>query len=93
MIVGTCKVYFRAPWVTSLKDKRMILKSIISKVKNKFNVSIAEIEMQDVHHNGAIGFACVTTNIHHADQIIQNVINFIENNIEGEVYDIKIEII
>lgn len=93
MIIGTCKIYFRATWVTSLKDKRMILKSIISKVKHRFNVSIAEIEMQDAHHNGVIGFACVTTSTHHADEIIQNVINFIESNIEAEIYDIQIEII
>lgn len=93
MIIGTCKIYFRAPWVSSLKEKRMILRSIISKVKHRFNVSIAEIEMQDSHHNGVIGFACVTGNTNHADKIIQNIINYIENNLEAEIYDIQREII
>ncbi|NLK21141.1 MAG: DUF503 domain-containing protein [Epulopiscium sp.] len=93
MIVGTCKVYFRAPWVNSLKEKRAILKSIISKVKHRFNVSVAEIEMQDSHQNGVIGFACVTGSMIHANQIVQNVIDYIENNIEAEIYDIQIEII
>lgn len=93
MIIGTCKIYFRANWVSSLKEKRMILKSIINKVRHRFNVSIAEIEMQDSHQNGVIGFACVTQETQHADQMIQNIINYIENNIEAEIYDIEIEII
>lgn len=93
MIIGTCKIYFRAVWVSSLKEKRMILRSIISKVKHRFNVSIAEIDMQDSHHNGVIGFACVTSETQHADQMLQNVINYIESNLEAEIYDIQTEII
>ena len=93
MVIGTCKIYFRANWVSSLKEKRMIIKSIIGKVKHRFNVSIAEIEMQDSHHNGVIGFACVSSKTHHADEMLQKVINYIESNLEAEIYDIQIEII
>ena len=41
MIIGTSKVRIHAPWVRSLKEKRMVVKSICAKVQNKFNVSIA----------------------------------------------------
>ena len=40
---------FTAEWVTSLKEKRMVVKSLVEKTKHKFNVSVAEIENQDIH--------------------------------------------
>ena len=76
-----------------IKRKKDDSKKHNQQSKTSFNVSIAEIEMQDSHQNGVIGFACVSQETQHADQIIQNVINYIENNIEAEIYDIEIEII
>jgi Uncharacterized protein conserved in bacteria len=93
MIVGTCKVYLRAEWVLSLKDKRMVVKSIVEKTKHKFNVSVAEVELQDVHKNIVIGFACVTNKVSYANSIIDNVINYIENNTNAVVEDVVIEIL
>ncbi len=93
MIIGTCKVYMSANWVYSLKEKRMVLKSIIDKIKNKFNVSIAEVENQDIHKSIVIGFACVTNETSHANSIIDHVINFIENNCDATIEDIIIEIL
>lgn len=93
MIIGTCKVYLTADWVNSLKDKRMVVKSIIDKTKNKFNVSIAEIERQDIHKSIVIGFACVTNEAGHADSIIENVLNFIERNTDAVIDDVEIELL
>ncbi|EPY2272541.1 DUF503 domain-containing protein [Clostridium sporogenes] len=93
MIIGTAKIYLYANWVHSLKEKRMIVKSIISKTKNKFNVSIAEVEMQDIHQSIVIGVACVSNNTKQADSIIQNVVNYIEGNTEAIVQNIETEII
>lgn len=93
MIIGTCKVYLEAEWVFSLKDKRMIVKSIIEKTRHKFNVSIAEIENQDIHKSIVIGFACVTNEASHANSIIDNVINFIEKNTDAVITDTVIEIL
>ncbi|KRU25248.1 DUF503 domain-containing protein [Clostridium botulinum] len=93
MIIGTAKIHLYANWVHSLKEKRMIVKSVISKTKNKFNVSIAEVEMQDVHQSIVIGIACVSNSTKQADSIIQNVVNYIEENTEAIVQNIKTEII
>ncbi len=93
MIIGTAKIYLYANWVHSLKEKRMIVKSVISKTKNKFNVSIAEVEMQDIHQNIVIGMACVSNSSKQADSIIQNVVNYIEGNTEAIVSKIETEII
>ncbi len=93
MIIGTCKVYLEAEWVFSLKDKRMIVKSIIEKTRHKFNVSVAEVENQDIHKSIVIGFACVTNEAGHANSIIDNVINFIEKNTDAVITDTVIEIL
>ncbi|APQ76169.1 DUF503 domain-containing protein [Clostridium botulinum] len=93
MIIGTAKIHLYANWVHSLKEKRMIAKSVISKTKNKFNVSIAEVEMQDVHQSIVIGIACVSNSTKQADSIIQNVVNYVEGNTEAIVQNIETEII
>ena len=92
MIIGTAEIKFYAPWVYSLKEKRMVVKSIIAKTKNKFNVSIAEVGEQDIHQTIIIGFACVTSSVSQADSIIDNVLAFIENNTEAQIMDIQREI-
>ena len=81
-----------AEWVNSLKEKRMVVKSIIEKTKHKFNVSIAEIDKQDIHKSIVIGFACVTNEVRHADEIIQNVLNFIEDNTDAVIDNVEREI-
>ena len=93
MIIGTCKVYLACDWAFSLKDKRMVVKSLIDRIKNKYNVSVAEIEMNDIHNRIVIGFACVSNDSRHASTIINNVINFIEKATDAEVLDILVEIL
>jgi Uncharacterized protein conserved in bacteria len=93
MTIGTASVKLHLPWVHSLKEKRMVVKSLCAKVKNQFNVSIAEIDEQDIHQIAVLGFAGVTNDNAQADRIIDNVINFIESNTEGEIVDIEREIV
>lgn len=93
MVIGVVKIELYAPWVHSLKEKRMVVKSLCAKVRNKFNVSIAEVEEQDIHQRVVLGFACVAGENSHADSIIDNVINFIESNTEGDVINIERELI
>jgi len=93
MIIGTCKVYLSADWVTSLKEKRSVIKGLIERAKHKFNISIAEIEQMDSHKHIVIGFACVTNDARLADSIIQNVIHFIESNTDAIMDDFVMEIL
>lgn len=78
MIIGTCEVTFRADWVTSLKEKRMVLKSLMEKTRHKFNISIAEVDNQDNHKLLTIGFACVSNESRHADSMVQHVLDFMK---------------
>lgn len=93
MIIGTMKIKFYAPWVHSLKEKRMVVKSICAKAGNKFSISIAEVEDQDIHQSIVIGLACVTDETSHCNSILDNVLYFIEENTEAEILKIDREII
>ena len=92
MIVGTLELKLYAPWVSSLKEKRMVVKSIIAKTKNKFNVSIAEVDEQDTHQTIILGIACVAGTVSQSDSILDHVITFIENSSEAEILNIEREI-
>jgi len=86
------KIKFYAPWVHSLKEKRTVVKSICAKAGNKFNISIAEIDDQDIHQSIVIGLACVTDETSHCNSILDNVLYFIEENTEAEILKIDREI-
>jgi uncharacterized protein YlxP (DUF503 family) len=92
MIIETLEIKLYAPWVHSLKEKRMIVKSLTAKVRNKFNVSIAEIEDQDVHQSIVLGVACVAGNTALADSIMDHVLTFLEANTEAEIVDVRREV-
>ena len=92
MFTGICKVTLRAEWVNTLKEKRMVVKSLISRMKNKFNISVAEVDCQDIHETIVIGFSCVSGESNHAEKIVQNVLDFIEWNTDAVVCNTEWEI-
>jgi uncharacterized protein YlxP (DUF503 family) len=79
----TIKLY--APWVHSLKEKRMVVKSLLEKITNKFNVSASETDEQDTHQTIVIGIAAIAADRSHADSIMDNVINFVERTTDAEL--------
>ncbi|HHW01818.1 MAG TPA: DUF503 domain-containing protein [Thermoanaerobacterales bacterium] len=64
----------------SLKDKRQIVKSIIERFKNRYNISIAEVNRQDDIMRAVIGMACVSTTGEHAGRQLDQVLSFMEND-------------
>jgi hypothetical protein len=92
MIVGTAEIKLYASWVTSLKEKRMLAQSLIARVRQKFNVSVAEIEEQDTHQTLVLGIAWVTGSVRQADSILEQVVRFIESSTEAEVQDVLHEL-
>lgn len=93
MIIGYCKLRFSAEWVTSLKEKRMVVKSIVEKANHKFNISAAEIDCQDIHQTIAVGFSCVTNDAVLAERIINNVIDYMEYNTDAVLEDNETDIL
>ncbi|WP_294393320.1 DUF503 domain-containing protein [uncultured Clostridium sp.] len=82
------KITLRASWVHSLKEKRMILKSLIQKLKNKFNISVSEIEKQDIHQTIVIGITGICADSSQSDSTMEHIITFIETNTDAEIIDI-----
>lgn len=93
MIVGLCTVELYIASSHSLKDKRRVIKSLTERIKNKFNVSIAEVDRQDNWQHAVLGMASVSNERSHLDQTLNNITRFIENNEFAEVVNITTEIL
>ena len=80
MKILVIKLDLIAVHVHSLKEKRMIVKSIIGKLQNKFNISIREVDNQDLHQRITIGIVKLDLNTKDSDQAKEKIINFIDEN-------------
>lgn len=93
MIVGACRVELFLPESHSLKEKRHVIKSIVARVHNQFNVSAAEVEEQDLWQRAVLGIAVVTNDTHHANEVLSNIVNFVESASPAvEMIDYQIDI-
>jgi uncharacterized protein YlxP (DUF503 family) len=92
MIIATITFKLHAPWVHSLKEKRMIVKSILAKLQTRFHVSAAEIDEQDTHQIIVIGVAAIVPHNAQADSLMESMSRFIEENCEAEITDEELEI-
>jgi hypothetical protein len=95
MNIGVCKIKLRLPENHSLKGKRRVIHSITARVKSKFNVSIAEVEDQDLWQVATLGIACVSNHGQHSNEVLSKVMSFIASSIRGdaEVLDYEMEIV
>ena len=94
MITGICKIRLHLPGNNSLKEKRRIVKSILARVRNQFNISIAETDDLDLWQMATLGISCVSNSNHHADEIISKAIYYIDQNYpELEIVEQETEII
>jgi uncharacterized protein YlxP (DUF503 family) len=78
MVIGVCTLTLHVYAAQSLKDKRQVVKSILSRVRNEFNVSIAEVGGQDTWQRAELGVACVSTDQGYAHGQLESVVRFIE---------------
>lgn len=94
LVIGVCRVTLRLPENHSLKGKRQVLKSLISRLHNRFNVSAAEVGNQDSWQLAELGVTCASNDEKHADQVLASVIAFIRNErLDAEVLDVETELI
>jgi uncharacterized protein YlxP (DUF503 family) len=76
--------------VHSLKEKRSELKSLLARIRNKFNVSAAETDEQDTHQTLVIAVAAIAANHQQADSIMENIQRFVEESTDAEISDLKL---
>ena len=87
MMIAAMTFRLHAPWVHSLKEKRMIVKSLVAQLQNKFHVSAAEIDEQDVHQIIVIGMAAVVPHNALADSLMDEVSQFVETATDAEILE------
>ena len=94
MNVGVCRIKLRLPENMSLKGKRQVLKSITSRVKNRFNVSIAEVDSNDLWQLATLGISCVSNSSRQTDEVLSKVVDFVtQGRFDVEVLDYEVEIL
>ncbi len=94
MNVGVCRIELRLPENDSLKGKRQVVKSIIARLQNKYNVSVAEIDNQALWQIATLGIACVSNHRRHADETLSSVVRFVVQNYPNlEIVNSEIEIL
>ena len=93
MLVGVCRVILSIPESLSLKEKRRVKRSIVDKVRTRFNVSIAEVDSQEIWNELVLGISIVSTESKHIYQILSDVIKLLEEQKEAEIVDYEIEIL
>lgn len=93
MIIGICIVKIRIFEASSLKEKRQVIKSLMGRLKSRFNISIAEVGLNDSWKTSEIGFSLITNNSNYASEVISKVINFIDGDSRVEILEQNIEIL
>ena len=86
MHVGISKLTFHLPEVSSLKEKRQVSKSLSDRIRNRFNVAVAEVEDLDRRQRLTIGVSCVSNDRRHADAMLSQVLEFVE----GSRFDVEL---
>jgi uncharacterized protein YlxP (DUF503 family) len=93
MVIGVCQITLHLPECHSLKEKRQIVKSIMARVHNQFEVAVAEVANNDLWQLATLGMSCVSNSSQHASEKLEHVRNYIEetrpdliiSNLETEI--------
>jgi uncharacterized protein YlxP (DUF503 family) len=91
-VIGLCTLDLFMGEANSLKDKRRILKSMLEKIRSRFNVSIAEVGQQDLWQRSTVAFVCVSNERAHADQMLSAVVRFMEQ-MDAQITSYQTEIL
>lgn len=88
MIVGTMTCFCHLPAATSLKDKRRVVKSVITRIQNRYNVSIAEVDQQDRPQMVTLGMAAVANTRRRVEQELNVALKLLDREHELEVISV-----
>ena len=91
VVVGTVEVHL--PGVGSLKGKRHALKGLKEKLRRRFEVSVAEVDYQDQWQRAILAVAYVSSSSRHANEVVSKAMDFIEDNLDGYVTHVELEVL
>ena len=94
MHIGVCRIMLHLPDSASLKDKRRVARSLSARIRNTFNVAVAEVADQELWQRLTLAVCCVSTDAAHANEIVSKVVAFVEESRRDlELLDFQTEII
>ena len=89
--VGTVELHL--PDAGSLKSKRRVLKGLKERLRQRFQISVAEVDHHDSWQRATLALACVSGDSRHANEVISKAMDFIEDHVDGYVTDVEVEIL
>ncbi|MEL7561694.1 DUF503 domain-containing protein [Dehalogenimonas sp. 4OHTPN] len=92
MNIGVLQFSIRLPESHSLKEKRQVVKSLVAQLHNRFNVSAAEVEDQDLWQTAVVGVACISNDKKHTNEVLSKALVF-ATTYDIELLESNIEII
>ncbi len=93
VIVGLCTIELFIPDSRSLKDKRQVLLGLKDRLRDKFNVSVAEVDGHELWQKAVIGLACVANEGRHVNQVLDQAQNLIRSNPAVEIVRSRVEML
>jgi hypothetical protein len=93
MFIGSASIELHLPASNSLKSKRQIIKALKDRLHNKFNVSVAEVDHNDLWQRALLGVAVVANQQKYAQQVLSEVVEYIHREAGVEIIDQQIEIL
>jgi uncharacterized protein YlxP (DUF503 family) len=93
MVIAYAVFDIHLPGCRGLKEKRMVVKSLKSRIRNEFEVSAAEVGSQDLLQRAQLGVAAVGPDQQPLDALLQHVLRFVEENLDGELVEFRNEFI
>lgn len=92
MVVGVCRVSLFIPSSQSLKDRRRAVKSLKQKLRNEFNLSVAEVDDENLWQRATLGIAVVASDGQFADQVLAKAVDLVRRQNDVELIDYQTEI-
>jgi uncharacterized protein len=93
MVVGVVELELRIHHSTSLKGKRSVVKKVIERTRSRFNVSMAEVGMQDVHSRAILGCVMAGSDHRYVNGALDKILDFIADMHAAEIVSERMEII
>ncbi len=93
IIVGLCTVELFIPGTQSLKDKRQVLRSLKDRLRDRFNLSVAEVDGQGLWQKTVLGLACVANETRHVQQVLEQAMNVIRATPAVEIVRSRVDVL
>lgn len=92
MIVGTCEIELLIPESSSLKDKRRVFNSLKARLRERFNISVSEVDSQNSWRRGTLGVATIGSSKRFTNQVLSKVLDTIGSDPRVEILDHRMEL-